>query len=98
MIKAVFASHATFEWDDAKDAVNAVKHGIDFEFAAFVFADPDMVIVPTIRPEDGEAREKAIGIVEGKLYIAVFHRRGDVIRIISARRANSQETRTYGNR
>ena len=29
-----------FEWDDAKNAVNDAKHGVTFERARFVFADP----------------------------------------------------------
>lgn len=83
----MFATRATFEWGDVEDTANVVKPGIDFEFAAFVFADADIVVVPTIRPEDGEMREKAIGGVEG-----------DVMHIISARRANGQEVRIHGNR
>lgn len=94
----MFTAATTFEWDDAKQTINVAKHGIDFEFGAFVFADPAMVVVPTFRVEDMEDREKAIGMIEGKLYVAVFHRRGDAIRLISARRANAGEIKAYGNR
>jgi len=48
------------------------------------------------RPEDGETRAKLIGAIEGRIFTVVFTRRGGLIRLISARRANAQETRAYG--
>ena len=41
-------------------------------------ADPDHLIVPSIHPEDGEERIEAVGLVDGKLYTAVFVWRGDL--------------------
>lgn len=91
-------SDAAFEWDDAKAMANLAKHRITFEFATEVFFDQDVVMLDAARMQDGEDREKAVGRIDGKIYAVVFHRRGSVIRIISARRANAPEERIYGNR
>jgi uncharacterized protein len=85
-----------FDWDDAKAATNLAKHGVRFAFAVRVFLDPALVIEETIRDEDDEARHKAIGLIGGKLYAVVFTMRGDVCRLISARRTNRREDRIYG--
>ena len=58
-------------------------------------ADPDHLIVPTIRPEDGEERFKAVGLIDGKFYTAVFVWRSDLPRFISVRRGNPGEERRY---
>lgn len=87
-----------FEWDDAKAESNLAKHRLSFENATAIFADPDVVIVATFRDEDGEDRLKAIGRIGDRVFTAVYAERGDVRRLISARRANRKEERTYGNR
>jgi len=88
---------AEFEWDDAKAATNLAKHKVPFPFAARVFLDPNVVVQSTFRPGDGESRCKAIGRIETKLYVVVFVMRGQVCRLISARRTNTKEDRNYGN-
>jgi uncharacterized DUF497 family protein len=87
-----------FEWDDAKDRSNRAKHAISFDEAIAVFADPDVVVLDVSRSQDGETRLKAIGLIEGELLVVVFSERGRVTRIISARRANRNEERSYGDR
>jgi uncharacterized DUF497 family protein len=94
----MFVADLDFEWDDGKAATNVAKHQISFEAAMAIFFEPNVIVRDTARERDGEHREKAIGMLEGKLYTAVFHRRGTSIRIISARRANTSEARAYGNR
>ena len=86
----------TFEWDDVKAAVNFRKHGIPFHEAVAVFADPRCAILSVVRTEDGEDRATAIGSIAGRLFAVVFTMRGDVCRIISARRTNTKEDRVYG--
>jgi hypothetical protein len=87
-----------FEWDDAKAAANEAKHGISFDDAISAFRDPQVVLVDATRDADGETRMKVIGRIEGKLFVVVFTERGQVRRIISARRANGKEERIYGDR
>ncbi len=85
-----------FEWDDAKAASNLAKHGVPFDYAARVFLDEAVVDFDASRETDGEARRKAVGQIEGRVFTVVYARRGDAIRIISARRANAMERKAYG--
>jgi uncharacterized protein len=87
-----------FAWDDAKAKANLANHKVPFAFAARVFLDSGAVVVPTIRAGDGEDRYKAIGQIDGKLYVVVFVMRGAICRLISARRTNATEDRSYGHR
>ena len=86
-----------FEWDDAKDQSNRAKHGLSFEEAKSIFADPDVLILHASREEDGEDRLKAIGSIHERLFVVVFTERDQVKRIISARRINRSEERAYGD-
>lgn len=91
-----------FEWDDAKNISNRRKHGVAFETATRVFADP-FALSEHDRIENGERRWRTIGRVEGFLLLVVAHtveedsdgETEEVIRIISARRADRRERRRY---
>jgi uncharacterized DUF497 family protein len=88
-----------FEWDAAKAAQNKRKHGVSFELAVQVFADPNH-ISDQDRIEGGERRWQTIGWAGGVSLILVAHSWTDnegieVIRIISARRADRREKVRY---
>ena len=90
---------ARFEWDPNKAASNLRKHGVSFQTAVLVFADPKALVMQD-RVESGEERWQAIGVVEGLFMLVVAHTMCEqdgieVIRIISARRANRREKRRY---
>jgi uncharacterized DUF497 family protein len=86
-----------FEWGtDAKAASNLAKHGVRFDFAVRVFAEPACIDLDVSRTVDGERRRKAIAMIDGRLFTVVYTKRHGVIRIISARRANARESRAYG--
>lgn len=84
------------EWDPNKAAANLAKHGVPFEAAAEVFADPHHLVESDVFSR-GEYRLIAIGKVDGRLLTVVFTEREseDVIRIISARLATPTERRAY---
>jgi uncharacterized DUF497 family protein len=82
-----------FEWDAAKRLSNVAKHGIDFEDAKQVFADPRHFTSPSTAHPD---RHVAIGMVQGRVIAVVFAQRGDTIRVISARAASRAERSRYG--
>ena len=84
-----------FEFDPAKDEANRFKHGLPLSFGKRVFGDPNHIVLTSHRLVDGEERSKALGMVDGRLHIAVFVWRGDVVRLISVRRSNSGEQRDY---
>ncbi len=88
-----------FSWDRAKAESNARKHGVSFETATRVFADP-YALMRQDRIENGEWRWQTLGRVDGHLLLLVAHTVLDdqegveEIRMISARRADRKE-RTY---
>jgi uncharacterized protein len=85
------------EYDPDKDEINRFKHRLPLTFGKRVFDDPDVHIVPSVRPVDGEDRYKAVGFVEGKLFTAVFVERDETTRLISVRRSNDSEQRDYNS-
>jgi uncharacterized protein len=85
-----------FEWDDNKAESNALKHGITFEEAVTVFADPDLMFTQDSQHSQGEEREWAIRATEnGSIVVVVFTIRDKQIRIISARNATKMEYQSY---
>jgi uncharacterized DUF497 family protein len=87
-----------YEWDEAKNKINLEKHGIAFNVAIEVFSDAN-AIVQFNREVDGEVRDQIIGRLDGEIIIlfVVFTKRGNKIRLISARKANKQERAIYEN-
>ena len=55
-------------------------------------------IDPDYRYAYGEDRFQALGLIEGRLHLLVFTIRGDVLRAISLRKANTKEVRRYDER
>ncbi|QCK86512.1 BrnT family toxin [Phreatobacter aquaticus] len=88
----------SFDWHDDKAASNLIKHGISFGEARSVFLDPLRIDIDASREEDGELRRKTTGLLAGRLFSVVYTLRDDVHWIISARRANPKEIRTYVQR
>ena len=85
-----------FEWDDNKDKKNRKKHGVSFEEASTVFADPLALTIPD--PLHSEEEDRFIAMGEShrrRLLVVVFTERGEKIRIISARVATQRERRDY---
>jgi uncharacterized DUF497 family protein len=93
--------YVAFEWDDSKNAINQVKHGISFETALTIFFD-DNSLIQQDYIQDGEQRWKALGRVKNSMLILfVGHTYQDVdtgqeiIRIITARQATPHEEKEY---
>ena len=87
-----------FQWDSQKAEKNATKHGVTFVEAATVFQDPLAFIFDDEIHSDEEYREIIIGHSNrDRVIIAAFTERGDVIRIISARKADRAERENYEN-
>jgi uncharacterized protein len=92
-----------FDWDSAKAESNRRKHGISFATAVRAFGDP-FALTTASGVEDGEMRWQTLGLVEGHVLLLVVHivseedpDKGEIeiIRIISARRADRSERRRY---
>ena len=87
-----------FEWDERKATVNAKKHGVSFEEARSVFFDERARSIED--PDHSEAEERFIllGLSNSLRLLLVCHcyrSGGNVIRIISARKATPRETKSY---
>jgi len=86
---------AAYEWDEAKREANLVKHGVDLMDALEVFADPLRVERVNRRREYAEERREVVGMVREQMLFVVYTLRGEVRRLISARRASRNERRAY---
>ncbi|MDT0617515.1 BrnT family toxin [Salinisphaera sp. P385] len=86
-----------FEWDASKDAANQRKHGVSFEEAKTVFADEHGRLISDPDHSEDEERFILIGMSNGFRLLIVCHceRGPDLIRIISARKADRQERKQY---
>ncbi|UTC67678.1 BrnT family toxin [Treponema sp. OMZ 792] len=86
-----------FEWDEVKNETNIKKHdGISFRIAARIFLDNKRIEKydeqhSTIE----EQRWNAIGLVEDVLFVVFTERKNNIIRLISARKANQEEINEY---
>ena len=82
-----------FEFDATKSASNLTKHGIDFVKAQKLWHDPMLLEIPA-KTED-EQRFLVVGRIDGKHWSAVMTYRGKNIRLISVRRARTEEVELY---
>ncbi len=90
-----YINNVKFEFDPDKSLANLEKHGLDFRRAQLLWQDP-MRLEVRARTEGTEERWALIASVQDKLWTAVWTWRGDVIRIISVRRARKEEEVLYG--
>jgi len=87
-----------FDWDNNKNVININKHGISFKEAATVFSDINAVEIDDVEHSQDEDRFLIIGRSRKLRLLVVCHcyRENDtVIRIISARKAASEEIELY---
>lgn len=83
-----------FEWDERKRESNLLIHRVDFIDVLSIFGEATLEIVDD-RFNYGETRIRCLGEIEGRVYVVVYTWRGVNRRIISARKANARERRTY---
>lgn len=87
-----------FEWDQRKAAANVKKHGITFEEARTVFFDERAKLIDDPEHSDDEERFVLMGMSSSLRVMVVCHcyrEAGNVIRIISARKATTTESKFY---
>ena len=82
-----------FEFDATKSQSNRTKHGIDFVEGQALWSDPMLLEIPA--KTDDEPRYVVIGRIGGKHWSAVITYRGANIRLISVRRARTEEVALY---
>ena len=87
-----------FEWDDRKATANEKKHGVSFEEARSVFFDEQATLIDDPDHSGNEERFILLGrssVLRLLLVCHCYRSGGDVIRIISARKATALESKSY---
>jgi uncharacterized DUF497 family protein len=87
-----------FEWDQKKAAANLRKHKVSFEDAQSVFSDERALLIDDPDHSADEDRFVLLGLSQSLRLLVVVHcyrSEGQVIRIISARKAEADERSIY---
>ena len=90
-----------FEWDPRKDAANQRKHGVSFQEAATVFSDERALLIDDPDHSADEDRFILLGLSAKLRTLVVCHcyrEANEIIRIISARKADRSERAEYERR
>ena len=91
-------STLSFEWNERKAAANAKKHGVSFDEAKSVFVDERAKLIGDPDHSEGEDRFVLLGLSSVLRLLLVCHcyrAEGNVIRVISARKASAHESKSY---
>ena len=91
-------STLSFEWDERKAKANAKKHGVSFDEAKSVFVDERAKLIEDPDHSEDEDRFVLLGLSSVVRLLLVCHcyrAEGNVIRIISARKASAHEFKSY---
>ncbi|MDP1612084.1 MAG: BrnT family toxin [Sulfuritalea sp.] len=83
-----------YTWDEAKRRANLQKHGLDFVDAEKVFYSP-LVLIEDTREAYDEQRMIGIGLLDFLVVLIVHVESDEEIRVISMRKADSDETDLY---
>ena len=92
-----------FTWDRKKEITNIKKHGVSFEQASYVFADPFALNSYDEEQSQDEERWVLLGKSLNETILLVVHTFRDsdgeeFVRIISARKATKKEEKSYNKR
>jgi uncharacterized DUF497 family protein len=94
-----------FHWDRKKAADNRRKHRASFEEACTIFSDASILTVHDEKHSVGDDRWVSMGMsITGRILVVIHswpdadESGAEVVRIISARRANQREQATYMER
>jgi uncharacterized DUF497 family protein len=85
-----------FEWEDEKEQKIIKAHGLDFETAKYIFADQERIERYDEKHSIDEDRWQTMGMINNVVFLVYTERRGK-IHIITARVADPEERRIYGN-
>jgi uncharacterized DUF497 family protein len=91
-------SDITFEWNSRKASENKRKHGVSFDEAKSAFLDENARLIPDTENSEDEDRFVLLGLsIQIRLLLVChcYRANDNVIRIVSARKANKSERRQY---
>lgn len=90
-----------FEWDASKNRANVRRHGVSFEEASSAFLDENGILIDDPGHSIGEERFVLLGLTSSLRLLVICHcyrQRADVVRLISARKADKGEREEYFGR
>ena len=82
------------EFDSVKNEKNICERGLSFELAIHFEIDTALIEIDGRHNYD-ELRFNALGLIEERLYHMTYTLRGNIIRVISLRKANKREVKKY---
>jgi len=87
----------SFSWDSKKNKSNKRKHKVSFEEAESCFFDPMHILISDPDHSQDEERMVLLGMSSNSRLLIVVHAEvvEDEIRIISARKADKKERKSY---
>lgn len=87
----------SYEWDDGKSAANLAKHGVALSDAeGFDWASSKTIFDEA--HSDAEERFLTFGFIGARLHVMYWTPRGEKIRIIGLRKANTREVKAYAQK
>ena len=90
-----------FTWESRKATTNERKHGVSFDAGQTVFLDDNALLIADPEHSEDEDRFLLLGLSAKLRMLVVCHcvrESGDLIRIISARKADRTERGEYQGR
>jgi uncharacterized protein len=83
-----------FEWDPSKHERNLCTRGIGFDEAALIL-EGEVIEWPETRADYGQVLMNTIGEADDKILRVTYTTRGQVVRIITAWKANQRDRQKW---
>ncbi|MBW1678278.1 MAG: BrnT family toxin [Deltaproteobacteria bacterium] len=91
-----FDNFVGFQWDQANIDKNLIKHNVENWESEQVFFNKPLLVLDDPKHSIPEKRWAAFGKTDaGRFLIVIFTKRGELIRVISARDMNKKERKFY---
>ena len=95
-MKNEFIDFVGFQWDQGNIDKNLVKHNVENWECEQVFFNEPLLVLGDPSHSRSERRWAAFGRIDaGRLLVVIFTKRGDLLRVISARDMNKKERKFY---
>ena len=95
-MEKIFEQFSGFQWDRGNIDKNLIKHNVENWECEQVFFNRPLLVLDDTRHSVSEKRWAAFGKTDADRFLVVmFTKRGNLIRIISARDMNKRERKFY---
>ena len=95
-MKDAFGSFAGFQWDRGNSNKNLLKHNVQNWECEQVFFNKPLLVLEDPGHSAAEKRWAGFGMTDsGRLLVVIFTKRGNLVRVISARDMNTKERKFY---